>query len=244
MVAFTLLAVALIYVSASAWRNRRRLSSLVGFLAAALFLTSSMLLGAITVGIRGYRAFTQEALAATIKTEPLGKQRFRATVTLPDSSLHMFDLAGDAVYVDAHVLKWRPIGTLLGLETVYELDRIAGRYQALTDEQTKERTVYSLAANKPFDAFDLARRYWILRPFVDAEYGSATFIGATAPGGATHEENLIDLVWPFASVREGPMHAVERAVEERADELFVFAAGYLHVEMHRHAMALGQMFLT
>jgi len=179
MVAFTLLAVALIYVSASAWRNRRRLSSLVGFLAAALFLTSSMLLGAITVGIRGYRAFTQEALAATIKTEPLGKQRFRATVTLPDSSLHMFDLAGDAVYVDAHVLKWRPIGTLLGLETVYELDRIAGRYQALT--------VYSLAANKPFDAFDLARRYWILRPFVDAEYGSATFIGATAPGGATHE---------------------------------------------------------
>ena len=186
MVAFTLLAVALMYVSASAWRNRRRLRSLVGFLAAALFLTSSMLLGAITVGIHGYRAFTQEALAATIKTEPVGPHRFRATVTLPDSSLHMFDLAGDAVYVDAHVLKWRPIGTLLGLETVYELDRIAGRYQALSDEQQQERTVYSLAANKPFDAFDLARSYWVLRPFVDAEYGSATFIG-TAPRGATYE---------------------------------------------------------
>jgi hypothetical protein len=186
MVAFTLLAVALIYVSASAWRNRRRLGSLVGFLAAALFLTSSMLLGAITVGIHGYRAFTQEALAATIKTEPVGPHRFRATVTLADSSLHMFDLAGDAVYVDAHVLKWRPIGTLLGLETVYELDRIAGRYQSLSDEQQQERTVYSLATKKPFDAFDLARSYWVLRPFVDAEYGSATFIG-TAPRGATYE---------------------------------------------------------
>lgn len=186
MVAFTLLAVALIYVSASAWRNRRRLGSFVGFLAAALFLSSSMLLGAITVGIHGYRAFTQETLAATIKTEPVGPHRFRATVTLPDSSLHMFDLAGDAVYVDAHVLKWRPIGTLLGLETVYELDRIAGRYQTLSDEQQQERTVYSLATKKPFDAFDLARSYWVLRPFVDAEYGSATFIG-TAPRGATHE---------------------------------------------------------
>jgi hypothetical protein len=186
MVAFTLLAVALIYVSASAWRNRRRLGSLVGFLAAALFLTSSMLLGAITVGIHGYRAFTQEALAATIKTEPVGPHRFRATVTLADSSLHMFDLAGDAVYVDAHVLKWRPIGTLLGLETVYELDRIAGRYQSLSDEQQQERTIYSLATKKPFDAFDLARSYWVLRPFVDAEYGSATFIG-TAPRGATYE---------------------------------------------------------
>ena len=187
MIAFTLFAVALIYVSASAWRNRRRLSSLVGFLTSALLLTSSMLLGAIALGIQGYRAFTQEEWAATIKTEPVGPHRFRATVTLPDSSLRMFDLAGDAVYVDAHVLKWRPMGTLLGLRTAYELDRIAGRYQALSDEQTRERTVYSLAVKKPFDAFDLARRYWILRPFVDAEYGSATFIGATAPGGATYE---------------------------------------------------------
>ncbi|MFN2572423.1 MAG: hypothetical protein ABR537_12580 [Gemmatimonadales bacterium] len=187
MVTFGLLALALLVAAASAWRGRRRLSASVGFLTAALCLTLGLLCGAVTIGVRGYRAFTAEVLAATIKTEPLGPHHFRATVTLPDNSLHMFDLAGDAVYVDAHVLKWRPIGTLLGLQTVYELDRIAGRYQALTDEQTQQRTVYSLAANKPFDAFDLARRYWVLRPFVDAEYGSATFIGATAPGGATYD---------------------------------------------------------
>ena len=40
------------------------------------------------------------------------------------------------------------------------------------------------------------------------------------------------------------MHAVERPVKERADELFVFAAGHLHVEMHRHTVALGQMLLA
>ena len=189
MVGCDVLAVALFVVAASAWRKRRRLSAGVGFLTGAVCLLLGVLCGAITVGVRGYRAFTQEAVAATIKTEPIvgSPQRFRATVTLPDSSVHMFDLAGDAVYVDAHVLKWRPIGTLLGLQTAYELDRIAGRYQTLHDEQTRARTVYSLAAAKPFDAFDLARRYWVLRPFVDAEYGSATFIGAAAPGGATYE---------------------------------------------------------
>src|SRR5258705_5123901 len=100
MVAFTLFAVALIYLSASAWRNRLRLSSFVGFLASALLLTSSLLLGAITVGINGYRAFTQEALAATIKTEPIGPHHFRATVTLPDSSLLMIDVSGYAGDVD------------------------------------------------------------------------------------------------------------------------------------------------
>src|SRR6185503_2395598 len=187
MLVFDLLAVIFIIAAGSAWRHRRRVQTGVGLLAAALCLSVGILCGAITVGIRGYRALTSEVVAATIKTEPIGPQHFRATVTLPDSSLHMFDLAGDAVYVDAHVLKWRPIGTLLGLETVYELDRIAGRYQALSDEQQQERTVYSLAANKPFDAFDLARSYWVLRPFVDAEYGSATFIGTAPRGSRTYE---------------------------------------------------------
>src|SRR5919109_4260191 len=137
MVALVVLAIALFFVAGSAWRNRRRLSSSVGFLAGAVCLLSATLCAAITVGIRGYRALTQEVVAATITTEPIAPQRFRATVTLPDGSLHMFDLAGDAVYVDAHVLKWRPMGTLLGLQTVYELDRISGRYQLLSDEQSQ-----------------------------------------------------------------------------------------------------------
>src|SRR2546422_3934280 len=95
MIAFDLLAVALIVLAASAWRKRNHMSSVIGFLAAALFLTLGVLCGAIALGIHGYRAFTQEEVAATIKTEPVGPHRFRATVTLPDSSLHMFDLAGD-----------------------------------------------------------------------------------------------------------------------------------------------------
>ncbi len=186
-VVFTALALVLLVTARSAWRDRRRLGSLVGLLAATLCLALAAVCGSITLGIRGYRALTREVVAATIKTEPLGPQRFRATVTLPDSSLHMFELAGDAVYVDAHVLKWRPVANLMGLHTAYELDRISGRYQVLADEQTRERTVFSLAAKKPFDAFDLARTYWVLRPFVDAEYGSATFIGATAPPGTVYE---------------------------------------------------------
>jgi hypothetical protein len=187
MLAFVVLAVIFVIAAGGAWRDRHRVRAGVGLLAAALCLSIGILCGAITVGVRGYRTFTHEVVAATIKTEPIGPQRFRATVTLPDNRLAMFDLAGDAVYVDAHVLKWRPIGNLLGLTTAYELDRISGRYQRLSDEQQRERTVYSLATEKPFDAYDLARRYWLLRPLVDAQYGSATFIGATAPGGATYE---------------------------------------------------------
>jgi hypothetical protein len=179
------LALLLLRAALGAWRGRQRFGALVAVLAGALCLALAALCGTISVGIRGYRALTQEVVAATIQTDPVAPGHFRATVTLADGKLHMFDLAGDAVYVDAHILKWRPVVNLLGLHTAYELDRIAGRYRALGDEQTRERTVYSIARAKPFDVFDLARRYWLLRPLVDAEYGSATFINATEP--ATYE---------------------------------------------------------
>jgi hypothetical protein len=185
LIGFGILALLLLRSALGAWRDRQRLGAGVAALAGALCLALAALCGTISVGIRGYRALTQEVLAATIETEPLANRHFRATVTLADGSLHMFDLAGDAVYVDAHILKWRPIVNLLGLHTAYELDRIAGRYRTLGDEQSRERTVYSIARAKPIDAFDLARRYWLLRPLVDAEYGSATFINAGEP--ATYE---------------------------------------------------------
>lgn len=204
LLVFAALALLFLSMAVGAWRNRRRLHSLMGMLAGALFLALAALCGTIAVGIRGYRALTREEVAARITTEPIGPQRFRATVTLADSSVRMYDLAGDAVYVDAHILKWRPIANLLGLHTVYELDRISGRYQRLADEQVRERTVYSLARDKPVDAFHLARRYWVLRPFVDAQYGSATFVQATA--GATWEVRVstTGLLARPATIREHP----------------------------------------
>ncbi|HEV8305033.1 MAG TPA: hypothetical protein VGQ25_08740 [Gemmatimonadales bacterium] len=158
-------------------RRRRWLGATVSALAGGLLLALGALAGTVSVAIRGYQALTYEAVAAKVRTEPLAPQRFRATVTLADGSLHMYDLAGDAVYVDAHILKWHPWVNLIGLHTVYELDRIAGRYNTVAEERSRPRTVYSLARGKPLDMFTLARHYKFLAPLVDAQYGSATFVG-------------------------------------------------------------------
>jgi hypothetical protein len=74
---------------------------------------------------------------------------------------------------------------VLGLHTAYELDRVAGRYATLEDEQERPRSVFSLAADKPVDMFHLRRRFWLFRPVLDTEYGSATFVPADRP--ATYE---------------------------------------------------------
>ncbi len=175
---FSVLAVAFALVGLSAIRKSRLLGSTASLLLMMLSLSLAGLCATIAVATQGYRALTREEIAAVIETEPVGRQVFEATVRLPEGGERYFELAGDELYVDAHILKWKPIVNVLGLHTAYELDRIAGRYVALKDERDRPRTVHSLAREKPVDLFALRRRFPFLAPLVDAEYGSATFVPA------------------------------------------------------------------
>ena len=179
-VCLLVLGVALCRAGVAALRTRRWAGGVLRGLAGLLFLALAGLAAAITVGLRAYRALTLEVLAATVTTEPVGPQRFRATILLPDKRLAMYDLAGDALYMDAHILKWHPWVNLLGLHTSYELDRVAGRYNDVSDERGKPHTAYVLALPSHIDLFSIARRR-VLGPLVDAEYGSAAFVTGTRP---------------------------------------------------------------
>jgi hypothetical protein len=137
--------------------------------------------GAVLVGIQGYRALTREDLAARVSVRPTGPQSFAATVRYPDGREAGFQLAGDEIYVDARILKWKPIANVLGLHTGYELDRVAGRYRDVEQERSARRTVYPLGEEKPVDLFGLRRRHAFLAPLLDAEYGSATFVQVAQP---------------------------------------------------------------
>jgi hypothetical protein len=148
-------------------------------LAGLLLLALGTLAGTISVGMMGYSALTREVVAARIVVKPAGSQRFTATFRFPDGREAIYELAGDQIYVDAHILKWHPYASMIGLHTAYEIDRVAGRYQAIKDERDAMRTVHALARDKPVDLYALGRRYAFLAPLFDAEYGSATFVPVT-----------------------------------------------------------------
>ena len=150
-------------------------------LAGLLLLSLGGLAGTIAIGIQGYLALTREDVAARLFVRPQGPQRFAATVRFPDGREATFELAGDEIYVDAHILKWKPLANVLGLHTAYELDRVAGRYHAIEEERSAVRTVYALGQDRPVDLFGLRRRYAFLAPLLDAEYGSATFMPVAQP---------------------------------------------------------------
>ena len=162
--------------------RRGRLLRMAGRLSlATAFLAIAALLATIGIGTQGYLALTHEDLAATVGIQPLAPQKFRASIHLPDGTNVTQDLDGDEFYIDAHILKWKPIANILGLHTAYALDRFGGRYLSIEDEQTAPRTVYSLMAYNPVDLFNLRKRYELLSPLLDAEYGSATFVAANEP---------------------------------------------------------------
>jgi len=154
----------------------RPLRALTHLLGGALALAIGALAIAVAIGMQGYRAMTFEELAARIDVKPTGPQRFVATFHYPDGSIASFALNGDAIYVDAHVLKWKPWANVLGLHTAYELSRVAGRYNDIDQERTAPRSVHSLGQDRPIDLFSLRRRYAWLAPLLDADYGSGTFV--------------------------------------------------------------------
>ena len=146
-----------------------------------LLLSLGALAATVSIGLIGYRALTREDVAARITVKPAGPKRFEATFRFPDGRQATYTLAGDEIYVDAHIIKWHPYANMIGLHTAYELDRVAGRYRDVEDERKAPRTVHALAREKPIDLYGMRQRFTFLSPVFDAEYGSASYVPVTQP---------------------------------------------------------------
>src|SRR5213593_5011528 len=179
--AFALLSVVLLVTALAAVQRQRWMGTSLALVLAVLCLALAALAATVGVAMQGYRALTREVVAATVVTRPIGSERFVATFSFPDGRREQYEITGNALYVDAHIVKWHPRANILGLHTAYHLDRVSGRYDRLEDEQTKPRRIFALSRPTPLDMFQLARSLAFLGRVVDTEYGSATFIAARGP---------------------------------------------------------------
>jgi hypothetical protein len=178
MAAFGFLSAVLVIAALVAFRRRRWMGTLAALIVGTLFFALAGLAGTIGLATKGYRALTREEVAAQVVTQPTGPQKFTATFTFPDGRQMTYPLTGNALYVDAHIVKWHPLANYLGLHTAYQLDRVAGRYDRLEDERVRPRSAFSLSSPNPVSIVQVARTFG---PLIDAEYGSATFVSTRGP---------------------------------------------------------------
>ena len=105
---FGLLGVVLIFAGITSLPRIGLLRFTYRTLIGLLLLALGGLAGTISLGMQGYQALTREDVAARISVAPTGPQHFLATFQYPDGHTASFAIAGDDIYVDARILKWKP----------------------------------------------------------------------------------------------------------------------------------------
>ena len=177
LIAACALAGVLLLVAAVRRLRRRKLvgGALCGANALVLILLSVAAV-LIASNLRTYQRLTFEQPAGELQLNRTGDREFDAVLTYPSGERANFALRGDEWQVDARVLKWHALANLVGFDAAYRLERIGGRYTRIEDERSQARTVYSLNPPQRIDPWDLVRRYHSWVPWVDALYGSATFL--------------------------------------------------------------------
>ena len=157
-------------------RRLRLVGATLHLFAGALVLLAFTIAGLLAANLFTYHRLTQEQEAARVTARQLGERHFAVSVQERGAAPRHFELRGDEWQIDARVLKWRPMGNLLGLDTLYRLERLSGRYGDAAAERAAQRTVYDLAEAPGLDIWLLIRRYQRYLPLADALYGSAAFV--------------------------------------------------------------------
>ncbi|MDB6082287.1 MAG: hypothetical protein JWN43_168 [Gammaproteobacteria bacterium] len=177
LIALLGLIAALFFIAAVRSIRRRRIGGglLRGGAALALLLIAAC---AILIGtsLRTYQRLSAEQPAGELQLTRIGYHQFNGVFTYPSGERANFALRGDEWQIDARVLKWHVLANILGFDTAYRLDRIGGRYTSVDDERTLPRTVYPLNPPDRLDLWELVHRYDSRLPWVDALYGSSTYL--------------------------------------------------------------------
>ncbi|HEX6267192.1 MAG TPA: hypothetical protein VFZ81_09885 [Burkholderiales bacterium] len=171
-----LLAIPFLLASVRRLRRLRLIGGTLYLLSGGIVLLAVSVAGLVAANLFTYARLTHEQEAARVTSRQLGQRHFAVSLQAKNAPARHFELRGDEWQIDARVLKWRAMGNLVGLDTLYRLERLSGRYGDVASERAAPRTVHELAAEPGLDLWALTRRYQRYVPLADALYGSAAFV--------------------------------------------------------------------
>lgn len=132
--------------------------------------------GMVLLSYFSYSRLVDEQLVSRISFSRLSPDEYQARLMIAGETDRFFVLRGDEWQLDARIVTWKAPMTVLGLDPIFKLDRLSGRYTDIDREQSEIRTVHALAASVPTDLWQFAQRFPFLTPGVDAHYGTATYV--------------------------------------------------------------------
>jgi hypothetical protein len=170
--------IALFFVASMIRHARRRrpvraTGSLAGGVASGAVGGVSILLA---FSYYGYGRLIDEQKVSRIEFSQSAPGEYLARLMIDGEPDQLLPLRGDEWQMDARVINWKPPATLLGLDPIYQLERLSGRYSNVDDEMSEQRTVHALSEDLALDVWRIARRFPMLMPGVGGYYGTATYV--------------------------------------------------------------------
>lgn len=182
------IALLLLVEAVSRLRDWQIRSGLVFLVIAAVVAGLGTVGAMLAASLHSYARLTKEQEAARAVFRALAPKHYELLLVLRTEPARRFELRGDEWQIDARVLKWKGMGTVLGLDTLYRFERLAGRYADTTQEKSAPRTVHALPADAGFDLWALLKEHPRWLPLADALYGSAAY--APMADGAQYAVNV------------------------------------------------------
>ena len=138
-----------------------------------------LLLNALTLGVGSltYNRLSNEAMVAQLRFEQLGDQHYRAhlmSLDVPGVG-HTYEIRGDQWQLDAEFMKIKPWANIIGVDALYRLDRLQGRYRDIEQQNTNTPVAYELSPRQGNWLSRFMGSWDWLVLVADAEYGSATY---------------------------------------------------------------------
>ena len=174
--AFGLVALLLLVSGIRRCRRQRLASGLSRSGLGILLLVAALGTGSMALHLYSYQRLTGEQPVADIAFQQIGPQEYSAVLSTPGGKPIQFLIQGDEWQLDARFLKWEGPAVLTGMDSLVRLERIAGRYSDIDEERSEPRSVYPLQNRPTVDFWQLFHDHprWV--PWVDAVYGSATYM--------------------------------------------------------------------
>ncbi|QMU60743.1 MAG: hypothetical protein GKR92_03155 [Gammaproteobacteria bacterium] len=141
-----------------------------------LTIVSLVLAFLVLSNIYTYKRLVAEKPIAQLTFTPVSIQEFDATLRLGNfCEESIYRIYGDEWRIDSQFLKWKSWATLFGLNAMYRIDRLSGRYSKIEDEKTKNHSAHDLKTTSTLDLAKVADRYKNKFPPVDTVYGSSAY---------------------------------------------------------------------
>lgn len=130
----------------------------------------------LTANLYTFHRLTDESPIAELSFAATGERQFQATIAYGDfCKPEHYTLVGDQWRLDALFLKWHPWANLLGLDSMYRIERLGGRYRDTAEENTRPRRAHELHPEQDIDLATMIARYTGWFSPVDTLYGSSVY---------------------------------------------------------------------